>query len=43
MKKNKPKQLSIKQLKNKLSKCITEKYIARGSNVLLSHFKGGKK
>ena len=29
-----------KELKNKLSKCITEKYIARGSNVLL---KGGKK
>ena len=32
-----------KELKNKLSKSITEKYIARGSNVLLSHFKGGKK
>ena len=29
-----------KELKNKLSKCITEKYIARGSNILL---KGGKK
>ena len=29
-----------KKLKNKLSKCITEKSIARGSNVLL---KKGKK
>ena len=42
MKKNKPKQLSIKQLKNKLSKCITEKSIARGSNVLLKKWKKKK-
>ena len=38
----KKKQLSIKQLKNKLSKCITEKSIARGSNILLKNRKNKK-
>ena len=41
MKKNKPKQ-EVKKLKDKLSKCITEKYIARGSNVLLKNKKNKK-
>ena len=39
MKKNKQ---EIKKLKNKLSKCITEKFIARGSNVLLKNKKNKK-
>ena len=30
----------VKKLKDKLTKCITEKFIARGSNILL---KGKKK
>ena len=38
-KKEKP---EIKKLKNKLSKCITEKYIARGSNVLLKNRRNKK-
>ena len=31
-----------KELKNKLSKCITEKSIARGSNILLKNRKNKK-
>jgi len=40
MKKTKKEKQEVKKFKNKLTKCITEKFIARGSNILL---KGKKK
>tara|TARA_Y100001951_G_C11243177_1_gene241786 strand:- start:327 stop:449 length:123 start_codon:yes stop_codon:yes gene_type:complete len=38
MKKNKARQ-EVKKLKNKLARCITDKSIARGSNILLKNKK----
>tara|TARA_R110002020_G_scaffold6134_2_gene25623 strand:- start:1788 stop:1907 length:120 start_codon:yes stop_codon:yes gene_type:complete len=35
----KKKEFTKKQLKNKLTKCITEKHIFRGSNILLKNKK----
>ena len=37
--KNKKEKQEVKKLKNKLGKCITEKSIARGSNVLIKNRK----